>query len=215
MDTSANAALPDAGPARTGQLIHAATQASALWNRQSFTFRHALAHHPLFTLEALREVAARTPKYEGFVHWQNGRIDVTDTWEINTGKRLSLDETIAGIADNNSQVVLKHAEQDESIGPVLRDLLAEMVDLMPAEARDDVTIGESILFISSPRRITKYHIDLEANCLFQVSGEKVVHVFDQSDRSILSIEEIERQCCGNQNAAVFRPDRQSAARTRT
>ena len=81
----------------------------------------------------------------------------------------------------------------------------------PAPARDDITIGESIIFISSPRRVTQYHIDLEANCLLQVSGEKIVHVFDQSDPSILSLEEIEKQCCGDQNAAVFRPDRQNAA----
>ena len=196
-----------------GLLLGAASDFAALWNKQSFAFRHRLADHPLFTLESLREVAARTPKYEGFVHWQNGKIAVTDTWEINTARRLSLDETIRGIAENDSHVVLKHAEQDEGIGPVLRALLAEIVDLTPAPARDDITIGESIIFISSPRRITKYHIDLEANCLLQVSGEKVVHVFDQSDRSILSLEEIEKQCCGNQNAAAFKPDRQAAAKS--
>lgn len=217
MATAASAARPDAGieadASAAGLLIDAERDFAALWNKQSFAFQHNFAHHPLFTLEALREVAARTPKYDGFVHWQNGRIDVTDTWEINTGKRLSLDETIAGIADNNSQVVLKHAEQDESIGPVLRALLTEIVDLAPAGARDDITIGESIVFISSPRRITKYHMDLEANCLLQVCGEKAVHVFDPSDPSILSLEEIETQCCGNQNAAMFRPDRQDAARS--
>jgi hypothetical protein len=216
MVTVTSAAPPDrarGASVKASLLADAADDFATLWNRRSFAFQHRLAHHPLFSLEALREVAERTPKYDGFVHWQNGRIAVTDSWEINTGKRLSLDETILGIAENDSQVVLKHAEQDASIGPVLRDLLAEVVDLAPAHARDDITIGESIIFISSPRRVTKYHIDLEASCLLQVSGEKTVHIFDPSDPSILSLEEIEKQCCGNQNAAVFKPDRQAAAQS--
>ena len=148
------------------------------WNVGSFAFSHGLANCPLLSVQSLREVARRIPDFPGFVHWQNGQIQVTDKWETNTAPRLSLDETLRDIETNNSQVILKHAEQDREIGPVLRALLEEIVDLSPPRMRDEMTIGESIIFVSSPRRVTKYHLDLEANYLLQVSGSKTAHVFD-------------------------------------
>ena len=38
--------------------------------------------------------------------------------------------------------------------------------------RTDVTIGEVLILVSSPGRITPYHMDSETNFLLQVTGSK-------------------------------------------
>lgn len=184
---------------------------SQKFNRNDFIFDHGLAHHPLFELPSLLGLAKRIPKYKDFVYWQNGRIKVNERWEVNPGPRLTLDETILGIAHNDSLVILKHAEQDPVFGPVLQEILQRIFSFLSPSAQDDVVLGESLIFINSPRRTTAYHLDLESNFLLQVSGEKFCHVHDCADRSITSHEELEKHCGGDHNGAVFKPGREREA----
>lgn len=120
-------------------------------------------------------------------------------------------ETLEGIAENDGIVVLKHAEQDPVLGPVLQSVLDTMFSYFPNDWRRDITVGESIIFITSPRRRTAYHMDLESSFLLQVAGSKIVHVFNHKDRSLVPDSEIAGLCCGDQNAAIFKPDRQHEA----
>jgi hypothetical protein len=181
------------------------------FNRSDFLFDHGLSRHPLFELPALLGLANRIPKYKDFVYWQNGRVKVNDKWEANPGPRLSLDETIEGIAQNDSLVILKHAEQDPIHGPLLQEILQRIFSFTSRAAQDDIVLGESLIFINSPRRTTAYHLDLESNFLLQIAGEKFVHVHDCADRSVTPHEELENHCGGNHNGAIFKPDRQGDA----
>jgi hypothetical protein len=181
------------------------------FNRSDFLFDHGLAHHPLFELPALVGLANRIPKYKDFVYWQNGRVKVNDKWEANPGPRLSLNETIEGIAQNDSLVILKHAEQDPIYGPLLQEILQRIFSFTPPAAQNDIVLGESLIFINSPRRTTAYHLDLESNFLLQIAGEKFVHVHDCADRSVTPHEELENHCGGNYNGAIFKPARQGDA----
>src|SRR4051812_24677405 len=115
MTESAQVAAQPFGPVAlpTGAaLLPRSADYESKFNRMDFQFDHGLAHHPLFEPQALLELAARIPKYEGFVYWQNGRVEVDDKWDSNPAERLSLEATIRDIATNNSLVILKHAEQD-------------------------------------------------------------------------------------------------------
>jgi hypothetical protein len=181
------------------------------FNRVDFMFDHGLAHHPMFTVPALAALAERIPKYNDFVYWQNGRVQVNDKWEANPATRLPLDETINGIAHNDSLVILKHAEQDALYGPVLREILQRIYSFTPRAAQADIVLGESLIFLNSPGRKTAYHMDLESNFLLQIAGEKFVHVFDCSDRSLTPHEELESHCGGNHNGAIYKPERQKDA----
>jgi hypothetical protein len=60
------------------------------------------------------------------------------------------------------------------------------------------------LFITSPNRITTYHIDRECNYLLQIHGDKVISLFDRYDREVLPEEELERFWSVDNNAAVFK-----------
>jgi hypothetical protein len=192
-------------------LLPSNAEFAAKFNRSDFLFDHGLAHHPLFELPALLGLANRIPKYKDFVYWQNGRVKVNDRWEANPAPRLSLDETITGIAHNNSLVVLKHADQDPVYGPLLQEILQRIFSFTSRTAQDDIVLGESLIFINSPNRTTAYHLDLESNFLLQVAGRKFIHVHDCADRSITTHEELENFCGGDFNGAVFKPARQNDA----
>jgi hypothetical protein len=194
-----DALLPDNGEFR------------AKFNRSDFMFDHGLAHHPMFTLPALAELAQRIPKYDDFVYWQNGRVQVNDKWGANPAPRLSLERTIEGIAHNDSLVILKHAEQDPVYGSVLREILQRIYSFTSPAAQADIELGESLIFLNSPGRKTAYHLDLESNFLLQIAGEKFVHVFDCADRSLTPHVELENHCGGDHNGAIFKPDRQRDA----
>ena len=184
---------------------------SAKFNRQDFMFDHGLALHPMFERPALAELARRIPKFKDFVYWQNGPVKVNDKWGANPGERLSLEDTVAGIAENDSLVILKHAEQDAIYGPVLREILQRIYSFTAATAQADIVLGESLIFLNSPNRKTAYHLDLESNFLLQIRGEKFVHVFDCADRSLTPHQELENFCHGDANGAIYKPDRQKDA----
>jgi hypothetical protein len=181
------------------------------FNRTDFMFDHGLAHHPMFELSALAELAKRIPKYKDFVYWQNGRVNVNDKWGSNPALRLTLDETIKGIEHNDSLVILKHAEQDPIYGPLLQEILQRIYSFTSPAAQADIVLGESLIFLNSPRRKTAYHLDLESNFLLQVAGVKLVHVFDCTDRTITPHAELENHCGGDHNGAIYKPEREGDA----
>jgi hypothetical protein len=71
---------------------------------------------------------------------------------------------------------------------------------------------EMILFLTSPNRISNYHIDRECSYLMQISGSKTIYTFDGGDRSILSEEELERFWTVDNNAAKYSESFQHKAR---
>ncbi|TLU70853.1 hypothetical protein [Lichenicoccus roseus] len=183
------------------------------YNRNSFMFPHSIGAADGFTVEGVAALASRLPQTDEYVYWSNGPIDVTARWEDGRAEKHSLQDTIRNIASNNSIVILKHTEQDPVLGPILRQFLAEVVERSGQQMRDDVVVGEALVLIASPNRITSYHIDAEANYLVQLVGDKTLNVFDPSDRSLVTHEELERFHDGDYNGAVYKPERQSDAQT--
>jgi hypothetical protein len=96
---------------------------------------------------------------------------------------------------------------------VLQEILQRIFSFLSPAAQDDIIMGESLIFINSPRRITAYHLDLESNFLLQIRGEKLCHVHDCADRSVTPHVELEKHCGGDHNGALFKPERQHDAHT--
>ena len=76
-----------------------------------------------------------------------------------------------------------------------------------------IMVEDIIIFVTSPKRKTPYHIDRECNFLLQVRGEKTIHVFDQNDREILSEEELERFWSVDSSSADYKAQLQSRAKS--
>ncbi len=175
------------------------------YNRSNFMFPHGLAGHPLFELPNLVELTRRMPDH-GEHYWSNGKVSVENTWSEGTNGRQSLQDTITNIEHNNSIVILKHTEQDPVYAPVLQSTLATLIDLSGDAMRSDVMIGEVLILVSSPGRVTPYHMDSEVNFLLQVAGDKWFHIFDQTDRTLVTDRELEEFYVVSKNCVVYRPE---------
>jgi hypothetical protein len=178
------------------------------YNRSTFMFPHGLSGHPLLALPSLIGLADRLEKYDG-CYWSNGPVNVTDRWEGGADRRQSLRKTIENIERNDSLVILKFGVHDPIVGPLFRELLTTIIRLAGPKMAEDVVVGRANILIASPRRITNYHIDSDVNYLLQVAGDKSFAVFDQTDRTLITDEEVERYFGGDESAARFNPDRQS------
>lgn len=182
------------------------------YNRKNFRFAHGLAGHPLFELDSLIGLSLRMPDHRD-TYWSNGKVQVDNRWDAGTAQRASLQDTIANIATNDSIVILKHTEQDPVHGPVLQEFLGRVIQLAGARMHSDVTIGETLILISSPNRLTPYHMDAETNFLVQVRGDKWFHVFDQDNRDVISDFEREQYFAGDISSAVYKQEQQKHATT--
>lgn len=177
------------------QLLDPAHRARfAAVNAEPFGFRHELASVISLNVSDVMALSDRLPDGEAFKAWQNGITAIDGGWETKPSERLTLAETLAGIETNHSLVVLKHIEQDPVVGPHLRDLLQEVFDCSSSQFRDDVMLGECLLFINSPHRKTAYHFDLEASFLLQLSGTKTVYAWPTGNRDVVPESEIEAYC---------------------
>lgn len=180
-------------------------------NRVSFRFEHRLNEHPLLNISNLVRLSARYPQDSGHAYWCNGRVEVDDGWDAGRPQCLSLRQTVAGIANDDSLVILKHVEEDSVLGPLVKECIATVVDMVGPQLRADVIVARGTLLIASPHRVTPYHIDADLNYLFQVLGDKVIRVFDQNDRTLLTEPMLERYYQGDVSGAQFAVSRDDEA----
>lgn len=183
------------------------------YNRSSFMFAHGLAGNPVFELSSLVALSRRLPSSPDFVYWSNGPVRIDDRWEAGSRAAQSLQETLENIRDNNSLVIMKHVEEDPVFAPILKPLLAQVIELAGADMREDVIVGEVLILVSSPKRLTAYHIDAEVNYLIQLTGDKIAHVFPPNDPEIVTDVELEQFHAGDFNSAAYRPASQDRATT--
>ncbi len=183
-----------------------------LFNIDSFVFEHDLHTQQLYSIDSLVGLARRLGPDSAY--WSTRPIDVSDGWEDAQGRKPSLEEAVASVETSNTLVVLKNIEQDDVFGPVFQSVVEMMAARVGPALEQDMLHGRATLLISSPHRVTGYHIDAEANFLLQLRGEKQVYVFDGSDRQVMPAVELERFYSGDLNAARFKEDlQQTKART--
>jgi hypothetical protein len=89
--------------------------------------------------------------------------------------------------------------------------LARVVALSGEQMRQEVVVGETTILISSPNRLTSYHMDDDCNFLMQAVGNKTLWVYDHNDRTLVSHEEREQHHRGDANSIVYRESRQCDA----
>jgi len=141
-----------------------------------------------------------------------GRIQIADPWKKGMQPVSCLLETLEHIAVNDSLILLSHVEADEEFGPFVTSLARELSELTGSTLRTDAPRGgRGTLLIASPRRITGYHIDADTNFLFQLQGDKTLHVFDHRDSTLLTQRDLERFFNGDPNGARYSAERQKDA----
>lgn len=191
-----------------------ATEFRDKFNRASFEVQHELANHPLFQLPALVQLAERTrTRRPGDIYYNNGEIGVDQKWIYNPEHPFSPAETIHRIEECAAWFIFRSAQRDPDYRVLLDKGLAEIKELIGKSLEGEIMVEDIIIFVTSPKRKTPYHIDRECNFLLQIRGDKTIHVFNQNDRDILSEEELEKFWSVDSSSANYKPEMQNRAKS--
>jgi hypothetical protein len=184
----------------------------AKFNRQSFQLTHHLSSHPLFQISELMALARRTAETRPrHIYYDAGEVRVNQRWDEIPKSSFSAGDALRRIEECGAWIVLKRAQEDPAYRVLLDHGLAELTELTGQDLESVIKQKDIIIFITSPKRITTYHIDRECNWILQIHGTKTLHVFDQKDREVLPEEEIERFWAIDNNAPIYKPKLQNRA----
>ena len=193
-------------------------QLSSRFNREPFLFGHSLASHDAFALPRLLDLAKRSRhrmvrKGLAGVSFDAGSyaIEERPTSGINA-TIASLDEAIDNFDNAQAWIIIRDPHTFPEYRDIFNSCLDEFKEVIPAPLQRRLGVLQTYFILSSPNRITQYHIDPEVNFLLHLHGSKELSVFNPNDRSVLSDEEIKKRFSGDRDAAVFRKD--SAAKAR-
>jgi len=132
---------------------------------------HRLTGHPLLTLESLVELGKRLPRSS--VEYNAGDLPYGVDPEEVSHNGLSVEDTIRGIEQCGSWMVLKHVDQDPAYKALLEEALGELAGVIEPVSGEMLTkVG--FIFVSSPGAVTPFHLDPEHNVLCHVSGRKTM-----------------------------------------
>ena len=163
---------------------------------------HRLVGHELLTLEALVELGRQMPPAS--VEYNAGDLPIgVDPGAIGaTG--LSIEETIRGIEECGSWMVLKHVEQVPAYAALLEAVLGEIAPVVEP-ATGEMLTHQGFIFISSPGAVTPFHMDPEHNILLQIRGRKTMNIFP-GDASVVPDELHEAYHAGSHRNLPWRDD---------
>ncbi len=154
---------------------------------QPARLRHNFAGDPLFSLEALVDLAAKLPPSS--VEYNAGEIPVDQDPAKTPSNGLSIEETVRRIKECKSWMALKNVEQVPAYAGALERCLAE-IDGPARAATGPMEKKLAFIFISSPGSVTPFHMDPEHNILMQIEGSKRFHIFP-ADKGLVTDEQHE------------------------
>jgi len=169
------------------------------FDRKPFQFRHALDRHPAFQLSALLRAAERLskdPRTAGKSHFESGSPD-RNAWFGARPEGQTLVDALASIESGKNWVILKRIHEDPEYREILMQLVPQISEVAGVDIAKVYYDPTMTIFITSPGRITPYHMDGETNFLAQIHGTKMVYIYDGKDPSVLTIEQLENYWTGN------------------
>ncbi|SDI29080.1 hypothetical protein SAMN04487926_114207 [Paraburkholderia steynii] len=182
------------------------------FERKSFDVCHHLASHPRFQLPQLMELTERTLRTRpSDLYYDMGDVAPGQKWK-DTNHAFSPLDALGQLEDSNAWFILRDAQKDPAYTELYRHAIAEVKNMIGGGIESKIRNEEIIIFITSPKRVTAYHIDRECNFILQIHGEKDLYVFDREDRQVLPEEEIEQFWTIDNNAPNYRPELQDRSR---
>lgn len=202
-------ATASAGGAST--LVIERAQFMQNFNERQFSVQHRLHDHPLFKvprlLDLAKEIAAKWPED---LYYDRGVTNVGQRWDCR-GNEFPVDQTLRNIETSGAWIDLKSAERNHEYAKVLDQCIADLLLVSGRQLKKKMRRTQLAIFITSPNRLSTYHIDSECNFLLQISGVKELSIFNKYDRDVLPEVEIERSWTVDTNAAVYKPALQNRA----
>jgi len=182
------------------------------YNLRPFVLHHQLADHPLFQLDHLTTVAQLyAEKHPDRFYYDLGRAEIGRGWDYTTQRTFSAQEAIGRIETADAWMILKGAQVLPEYGELLHTILREIHQLSGRDLERNTHSRNISIIITSPNRVTPYHMDADCNYLLQLLGTKTVYVFNGADRSVVTAGELETFYSGNINSARFKEETQKGA----
>jgi len=162
--------------------------------KRSIAVRHALVGHPLFTMDAIADLADRLPassvrRERADIPLANARVGYVD---VGGGPPSA---TIKDVEHNGVRVSLRDIQQAPEYSRLINECLDEVEELV-GDREGGMRRRAGYLFISSPAATTPMHFDVEHSFLLQVRGAKNVSVAAFSDAPGARDRELERYLDG-------------------
>jgi hypothetical protein len=129
-------------------------------------------------------------------HFETGK-PVVDGFFGNKPADLTLVQALERIGEDSNWIILKRIHEEPEYREALEAFITELSELTGIDLRRKYHDPILTIFITSPNRITPYHLDGEANFLAQVQGSKTVYVYNANDPHILTEEEKEKYWTGH------------------
>jgi hypothetical protein len=176
------------------------------FDERPFEFTHSFAaDHPLFTRARMRRLLT-DPATKNNVYYNAGDIRIDQHWDAVPERTKPVEEVFDSVENSGAWIALLRVNEDPEYNALLEASLAEVKKLSGRKIDDDKKTQEADIYITSPGRVTMYHIDPVCNFLMQVGGEKQIHIFDRNDREVLSEEALERYWTLNGYSATYPPE---------
>jgi hypothetical protein len=149
--------------------------------RRSVAVRHALVDHPLFTIDAMAELADRLPQ-------ESVRRESGDLPLVNRNGYVDVGEgppsaTIRDVERNGFRISLRDIQQDRLYAELINECLDEVEEIL-RHREGGMRRRTGYLFITAPASTTPMHFDPEHSFLLQVRGVKHVSVAAFDDDSV-------------------------------
>lgn len=187
------------------------------FNRVPFEIAHNLARNPLFELDRLVELSQsvesrRSPHRPfGDIYCNIGEVEPGMKAVEGNRPAMPASELMRRIQESQAWITLEHVEREPGYREVLQRSICDLLELSGKEVLRKVKWFDAILFVTSPHRITHYHVDRECAWLVQLHGEKDIHLFDKRDKEIVPDEELERFWAVDNGAGRYKPEFESRA----
>jgi hypothetical protein len=180
--------LPTVAPPRNLVDIDAAEFAAA-FARRSIPVSHSLSEHPLFTVDAIAELADRLPAES--VRRVQGDMPLNSGYQwvdVGVGQPS---ETVRDVERTGVRIALRDIQQVPEYAELINECLDPVAELV-AEREGGMSRRAGYLFISCPASTTPMHFDVEHSFLLQVKGVKHVSVAPFEDNPGLRRRELDR-----------------------
>jgi JmjC domain len=163
--------------------------------RRSVAIQHHLVDHPLFTIDAIADLADRLPPDS--VRRERGDLPLA-----NYGGYVDIGEgppsqTIRQVEQNGVRISLRDIHQAPEYAELINDCLDE-VDELVRDREGGMTQRAGYLFITAPASTTPMHFDVEHSFLLQIKGMKHVHVAAFEDDPAVLQREFDRYVDGRE-----------------
>ncbi len=178
------------------------------FDRHSFEVSHRLASHPLFQLPKLLELAERTAKSRpDDLYFDMGEIRPGQRWDQIPEARFSAVEAMQQLESSDAWFIFRHTQRDPEYNELFDRGLGEIKEIAGDDVDSLIRQQDIIIFVTSPKRVTPYHMDRECNFLLQITSSTVmIEIYFRMKKSSASgLSTIMLPSLGQNISAVPRP----------